>query len=149
MPEPLIPVTNMVVPTLHRVAAATLVEARRMSALLKFVVALLLLMGLALAFWYYRRRRDQQMKYAIISMYEDADKPFSAGAGSLESDRLVPDRSASYSSESLELSRDAPSSEPAPPRPPREKRRKEKLLGVDTDDVNAVQLLIKQELADL
>lgn len=133
-----------------------------MHALLKGLGGLLLVVAIALAVWFYRRRRAEQMRYAILSMYEDADKQFqsidrySSSDGLLESDRLVQDQPlATYSIDLEDVSSSSPPSIPAevpPTRATKEKKRREKtqqLLGVDTDDVNAVQALIRQELESL
>mmetsp|Transcript_36881 Transcript_36881/g.118695 ORF Transcript_36881/g.118695 Transcript_36881/m.118695 type:complete len:124 (+) Transcript_36881:101-472(+) len=113
------------------------------------LAVLLLLIAVAVAARFFKRRRAQQMKYRILSMYEDADKPFQPFDRLVESDELMRIRPCSSGLSDAEAVGESDAllvSRGTAPRPPKKREKTKELLGVDTNDVNAVQALIKQEL---
>jgi hypothetical protein len=102
------------------------------------LAVLLLLVAIAVAVRLFKWRQAREMKYDIISLYEGAEKPFPSRCSSISND-------AEAGAESDALLVSAGSA----PRPPKKREKTKELLGVDTDDVNAVQALIKQELEEV
>jgi len=117
---------------------------------------------LVAAYYFYRRRQQQQMKYAILSMYEEADKPFqplehAPSEGALESDSLIsPARPGRPSLQTIAPPPGAQLSAFIPPpsgsgvaRPAKEKKRRDKAKSLrGMENVRTVQALIKEELGD-
>ena len=107
-----------------------------------------------LAWGFLRRRRRRELEYARIQLYEDAERP-DAGIFSQPSydDVFVSTPLRDYGDAQLD-SPDERARTPAPAisRPPgssRPKRWAKAPIDVDPDDVQAVQAMIKEELANV
>jgi hypothetical protein len=116
------------------------------------LAVLLLLLAVAVAVRFFKRRRAQEMKYRILSMYEEAGKPFQPFDSLEESDQSMRIRPCSSGFSDGEVGGESNAllvSAGTAPRPPKKREKTKELLGVDTNDFNAVQALINKELEDM